>query len=552
MRFPSKIQYLFAILFSITVASSFIPPLANGNDHSRQYSNTSIRKRGDDGANCTVKQYWEPKYPEPMDWVDNSVDAWLDTWFTTHAEKIANLGFANAWGLWALGTPDFTCHFDGSPSNCDFEASCDIQALNAKGEEDIRQAYYVTEAVTRLHSYFVGLREAFETASISAAFSKDTWVKHFNGNQGKDVSELRDFLTAAQTVFGVGAAVASLAGPYEGAAAAGLNSLFAGVNGILLPHLAGGPDTTFEDAAGLGTTLGNIARATSESFIDMNNILMQGGDFLQTGDIRSYLMGGLWVNFPGIEESPMIESMNNLLIGHAINYVWRHQMIYIIGGGRCGDGQGIGSGPSEGCYCRESDNTAWYLYHWQRGHGSGDSRYGKVQHPHGMWKLGSADYDYSGVQVTDIIKSSLQSFETFEYTPRSPKDAMDRARILLEDDMNPLKTGPSFEGVFTIPVCNLSQAANTDDEDPTYYMRQYMLTPYSTDDKEERQWWCGPVCDGDINRTRRFIEAANMHSFDSFHYNCEHGHGPETEDFPPLDGWSGDPPLAPYPNNQWS
>lgn len=99
-----------------------------------------------DQENCTVKQFWTPKPPQAQDWADNNVDAWLDTWFTTNSKSIKDHGFAKAWGLWALGTPDFTCHYDGSTSNCDFQASCDNQVLNGKGK-DLRQAYYVTEAV---------------------------------------------------------------------------------------------------------------------------------------------------------------------------------------------------------------------------------------------------------------------------------------------------------------------------------------------------------------------------------------------------------------------
>ena len=72
---------------------------------------------------------------------------------------------------------------------------------------------------------------------------------------------------------------------------------------------------------------------------------MAGGNYDNTGDIRTYVDGGLFVKFPGVDKNRVIDAMSNLLIGEAINALWRTQKIFIMGGGACGDNQGIGSGP---------------------------------------------------------------------------------------------------------------------------------------------------------------------------------------------------------------
>ena len=114
-------------------------------------------------------------------------------------------------GLWALGNPDWTCRDDGSDSNCDFDP-CDNRVLNDKGDE-IREAYYVLESITRLHSYFTGLSEAFEVSAIFAALSKDSWATTFYKDKDvKSVNILKEILNAVGAVIGIGSAFAGLAG----------------------------------------------------------------------------------------------------------------------------------------------------------------------------------------------------------------------------------------------------------------------------------------------------------------------------------------------------
>ena len=170
------------------------------------------------------------------DWDKYNLDTWLTGWWDQHTTSMASnsMGFAGAFGEWAIGNPDWSCRDDGSSSDCDFDP-CDNNVLNDKGDA-IRQAYYTMESVNRLHSYFVGLDEAFQVASISAALTKDSWATTFYKDKDvKSVAILKEVLNAVQTVVGIGAAFGGLAGPAAGAAGGAASALFAGGVGAASP-----------------------------------------------------------------------------------------------------------------------------------------------------------------------------------------------------------------------------------------------------------------------------------------------------------------------------
>ena len=153
-------------------------------------------------------------YQTQQDWVNNNMDVWLDQWVSKHVAEIAanNYGFTGAFASYAIGNPDFSCRDDGSSSDCDFNP-CDIATLNNLGTE-IRPAYYVMESVNRFHAYFMAMREGFTVSAIASALSKDDWATTFYIDKDvKQVQALREVLTASQAIIGIGAAMASLAGP---------------------------------------------------------------------------------------------------------------------------------------------------------------------------------------------------------------------------------------------------------------------------------------------------------------------------------------------------
>lgn len=195
-----------------------------------------------------VSQYYNQK---ASDWDTYKTGDWLNNWWNHNANLISKntAGFAGAFGQWAIGNPDWTCRDDGSSSDCDLNL-CDNRVLNDRGN-DIRPSYYVLESVNRLHSYFTGVGQAFSTAALGAALSKDQWATTFyKDKDDKDATVLKEVLNAVVTVIGIGASFAGLGGgPVVGAFAGAGAALAGGANaaaGIVLGTQYVSPSTTYQ------------------------------------------------------------------------------------------------------------------------------------------------------------------------------------------------------------------------------------------------------------------------------------------------------------------
>jgi hypothetical protein len=327
----------------------------------------------------------------------------------------SSAGFAGAFGQWAMGNPDWSCRDDGSDSDCDLQL-CDNRVLNDRGD-DIRSTYYVLESVNRLHTYFTGIGEAFTTTALGAALSKDSWATTFyKDKDDKSVGALKQVLTLVTTIVGVGASFAGLGGAAAGAVAGAGNALTNGAVGAAnsvmpdqyvhhsiiksKPPYTNPPSTddTFQKSADLGGILGSIVVDSLKSFTTANNQLMSGQSY-NDADIRSYLSGGAFLAYPGVDKNAVTDAMTNMLVGTSINQLYRTQKIFIMGGGACGDNQGIGSGPQEATVCR--DGKAWYLYYWQENDvvSTTSHQWGWVASPPGVDQLGQNEYEGVKVEV---------------------------------------------------------------------------------------------------------------------------------------------------------
>ena len=97
----------------------------------------------------------------------------------------------------------------------------------------------------------------------------------------------------------------------------------------------------------------------------------------------------------------MRNSINGMMLAAPINYLWRQQKVFIVGGGPCDDSGGLGSGPQDSKWC-DDQNRAWYLYFWNEGgHGaSKKNRWGYMDYAPGANQLGSSTYDSLNVTVS--------------------------------------------------------------------------------------------------------------------------------------------------------
>ena len=382
--------------------------------------------------------------------------------------------------------------------------------MDGKGV-DLRHTYYVTEAINRLHSYFAGLSEAFETAAIGAALSKDSWATTFyRDKDNKSPGPLREMLAGVTSIMGIASGMAGLAGPEIGAIAAAVNAVVVG--GIMAATATLGlhKDDTFKHSADLGALLGKIVVEGMKSFVSANNILMHGQNYQGTGDIRTYLSGGLFVNFGGVDKNAVTDTVNRLLIAQAINSLWRTQKVFIMGGTPCGD-KTLGPGPDNAMLC--VDGKAWFLYYWQENDviSLTSHQWGWTNGPPGADQLGQGDY--AGITIQDVIKSSLGSYIAAGYSYNYTFGA-DRVQDALKTGWaKPSDQGPGWEGTFTLPVCDIGWAMNQNIQG-----KQYILQPWG---HNYRPWWCALVCSGNQQQTQDFINAANMLHFQSPKHMCD-------------------------------
>lgn len=117
-----------------------------------------------------------------------------------------------------------------------------------------------------------------------------------------------------------------------------------------------------------------------------------------------------------------------------------------------------------------------------------------------------------------MINSSLDAYRSHQYS-YTPETALARAQSALLNNKNPASQGPSWEGVFTIPVCDISKTSEPGYKKmyEDYRGRVETLQEYGTD---SQPFWCGPICKGDGSATRRFLEAANMKYFKKIQDVC--------------------------------
>ena len=115
-----------------------------------------------------VKKFQKPK---PKDWVEHDMDKKFKAWIKKYMGGKKKLDAT--WGEWAFGDPNWSCSDDGSEGCTNYD--CDNAILNAKNDDDLRLALYVTQAMINLHSWITGAGEALTQASIFAALSKDKW-----------------------------------------------------------------------------------------------------------------------------------------------------------------------------------------------------------------------------------------------------------------------------------------------------------------------------------------------------------------------------------------
>ncbi|CAL5865852.1 uncharacterized protein PFLUO_LOCUS58 [Penicillium psychrofluorescens] len=490
-----------SVLLSLSLATIAQPVIAS------PLHNSLVQSSAHQKDKCgPVSQYYNPT---PEKWDAANTDAWLNHWWTIMAQKRTSNsnGFAGAFGEYAIGQPDWSCKDDGNNGNCDVDV-CGNPKINSLGNST-QQAFYVLESINQLNGFFEGLDETFDIAAIVAALDNDDIVQNFWWDEGYwNALILKEMFNMIGTLFGV--AAAGLGSEVLGVAA----TLVAGAGGAA--NIAISPqDSSDITNAELGHTMAQAVSSAKSAFININNALMRGDNYQGTGDIRKYLQKGAWVNYPGLSKDAAKNSMVSMLQSMMINSLWRMQRVFIIGGASCDENQGIGSGPKSNQgenYICDDQNRAWYLYYWQDKPGPfSDKAWGWVARPWGsdrmgkspLWEQeGNSGPFWKNLDPLDAINSSVKSYEAAgnNYNPHTFASRMGK---LFASGSNAFKDGASMEGLWTIPVCDISATVNN----YPYAQKEYILQPYGY---ENRPVWCGPICGGNKNTTAEFYKKANF------------------------------------------
>ncbi|KAI9827477.1 MAG: hypothetical protein M1832_004827 [Thelocarpon impressellum] len=447
------------------------------------------------------------------DWEKHKTGPWLDTWWSRNSITFEHTsgGFAAVFGAQHLGNPGWTCRDNGEDDTCDFNA-CNVPALNNQPKADMGSVYMILQSVSNLHGYFKGLGHALQNSAIGAALAKDDWADTFYDAKGvMNLAPLRNIMVVLNTLVGVAAAFAAFATPVVGALVAAGVAIFMAGTAFVTINAQAAVDDTFEKAADLGAKLGQVFTNSIKELITANDQLMRGANFEGAGDIRSFIAGGAYVGFGGIDKVKVMDTMSAMLVATSVNEMYRQQKIFIMGGGPCDDSGGLGEGPQEAKVCR--DGKAWYLYFWKetKSFTLRAKRWGWLSAPPGMEKLGTGDF--FGIHVEDIINASLDSYAVAEYN-YTAQMGHERALNQLKNGLkNPIQYGAAWEGVFNIPICDVGGAAIAGIDHAEHILKKY-------DGNKSRPHWCGSICSNDEEKTKRFIAAAQMNNFKSPKHYC--------------------------------
>ncbi|KAI9893716.1 MAG: hypothetical protein M1814_005932 [Vezdaea aestivalis] len=456
----------------------------------------------------------------PKEWAAARTDAWLDEWWHDNQAGFNRTGgFAQSLGWEYLRDPLWTCRVGGNSDDCDVPA-CNFPAMTNLSKTNMQASLHVLQSTQNLHGYYMAMQSALKGSGIAAAFGVSDWAWNFykdkNAISKISLKELVNMATTMVAFFAAWAApLANSLKILVGGCSAIMAGGFNGVKYKLQEPLAN--DTPLK-AAEIAGKLQTLFHDSLLGLINANDILMAGGNFNGTGDIRDYLAKGAYLNYTGIDEAQVIARYSTLLLSTTINFLYKEQKVWIMGGGPCDDSGGIGKGPQEAKVCR--NGKAWYLYFWKEFGGIhlGKKQWGIADSPPGAADLGSGNY--ANVSIQDIINSSLDAHEVAGLNYTWETFLSRTANQLKEGSFDPTHLGPSWEGLFSIPVCDVGPIVNMTDRN--FNKKGVVLTPYGANQVPQ---WCKPMCANSTGHLDRqtsidFLNATKMLGFDSFTAYC--------------------------------
>jgi hypothetical protein len=120
----------------------------------------------------------------------------------------------------------------------------------------------------------------------------------------------------------------------------------------------------------------------------------------------------------------------------------------------------------------------------------------------------------ANASLQTIMNSSISAFLAAGGNNYTGDFARTRAQsALASGSTDPLTAGLNWEGIFNIPVCDVSAVALRD----SWHNKGAIHQTYG---KKKMLSLCGPVCSQSQNETDSFFESANMKDFKSHRFSC--------------------------------
>ncbi|KAF4463500.1 hypothetical protein FALBO_9665 [Fusarium albosuccineum] len=421
-------------------------------------------------------------------WQEADTDAWFEKWWLRYlganGESTSAVipngwpnNFVNLFGRMYLNGKEF--YRCAKPDDqCFGDIFCeDIKCSGDWGEEcsdhdKQRPVYMVLQSIQGFQNYFGEFIQVLDEAQMNLQGMSAYLASNFFPPIEKSFEFfLRELVIGLGTAFTIGGSYLKLTPWVSEKTSAALGTLANGVGTGYLENVQYPSDQNFDNFADLGVFMTNIFEQTRTALNDMQENLAVG-NYWHGDRFFNYAAGGAFL--PGVGKEFSSEPAESQLASlrkylqkqfnaRAINYIWRQQKIFITYttdvDGSCEQDK---QGPQDMKYCRENDPGVYYLYWWHEasvglGASTGLNSFdtGKMDHPTGWDKL-AAGWVEEGYQLslTDIFESSIAAYQAhrFDY---DGKNAVQRAReAVTEGWANPWERGTSWEGTFTIPICD--------------------------------------------------------------------------------------------------
>jgi hypothetical protein len=265
----------------------------------------------------------------------------------------------------------------------------------------------------------------------------------------------------------------------------------------------------------LHTMFYSFSNAARNALDDLAFNVFAGKQDLNNNTILDYLQAGSFLDASLIPQQTDVENFyKTTLVARVANAGWREKSIYMIS--TTADIKSLHDYPEEESYHSPKTKRTYTPYYYKKK---------KVKAPPGIQSLNNTLYNINSSQIAE---SSARAWE-FAGNNCTHETALKRLQgsLLSKGALTPFQDGAGWEGVFTLPVCDIGN-------------RPKWVVEYN---QKVLPCCCGVKC----KDTKRFLKLAHLDKSQSFYKACKKQLKGTDLDFNSIDYGHGDqipPPLT--------